>query len=409
MSKLWYVTRYEYLRHVLRKGFLFAILSVPFWILVTILVVGLLVLLETDDKPVGYVDTSGFLSNPIELPEPPFPEVLVPLFAFDSEQQAKQELEASNIQAYYVLSPDYPQSKDVKLVYVEQPSSSATSQFRDFLRINLLAQQNPDVARRVIQGADLRVVTLGDESQAQGFGLFLKLLIPAFAGLAMMVAVFTSSGYLMQAVVDEKENRTMEIMITSLSPAQMMAGKIIGLIGVGLTQIFVWLLMGLFGLLFFAGNLDYVSGFSLNLENFWLAIAVIIPAFVMISALMAAIGATVTESREGSQVTGLITLPVMLPFILFGVLINNPSGPLAVVMSIFPLTAPMTIIIRSAFTTIPIWQVGLSITLLIISAIGALWLAGQVFRLGMLRYGKKVSLKEVVGLLKPRKLAGQDN
>ena len=223
-----------------------------------------------------------------------------------------------------------------------------------------------------------------------------------------MVAVFTSSGYLMQAVVDEKENRTMEIMVTSVSPSKMMAGKVIGLIGVGLTQILTWILMGIAGLYFIADNFEGISVGGLDLGNVWLALAVILPAFVMISALMAAVGATVTEAREGNQVTGLITLPVMLPFFFFGTLINNPNGAVSVVLSLIPLTAPITLIIRSSFTTIPPWQLAVSLTLLVASALGALWLAGQVFRLGMLRYGQRVQLREIINLIKPRRLNTMD-
>lgn len=410
MKKLWYVIRYEYLRHVLRKGFIFAILSVPLWILGMILVVSLLIRLETNNKPVGYVDHSGILATPRALPDPEPPERLIPMQPYASEDQARQALDDNNIQAYFVLPEDYPENSSVKLVYEQdQPGSSVTAQFRNFLRINLLAGQPQEITARILAGADLRIVTLGGESEGNDFSILLKLLVPAFTGIALMVAVFTSSGYLMQAVVDEKENRTMEIMVTSVSPSIMMAGKVIGLICVGLTQILAWLLMGVAGLMFVVENFEGISLGALDLGNLWLALAVILPAFVMISALMAAIGATVTEAREGNQVTGLITLPVMLPFFFFGMLINNPDGIVAVVLSLFPLTAPITLIMRSGFTTIPTWQLAVSLALLVISALGALWLAGQVFRLGMLRYGQRVRLREIFDLIKPRRVANLES
>jgi ABC-2 type transport system permease protein len=155
------------------------------------------------------------------------------------------------------------------------------------------------------------------------------------------------------------------------------------------------LILGLAVLLLVVRNFDFIKGINLGLSNFWLALVVIFPAFVLISALMAAVGATVTEAREGQQVTGLITLPVMLPIILFGVILNSPNGLLAVILSLFPLTAPLTIIMRASLTTIPTWQIVLSVTLLVLSAIGALWLAGRIFRVGMLRYGKRVRLREI--------------
>jgi ABC-2 type transport system permease protein len=103
----------------------------------------------------------------------------------------------------------------------------------------------------------------------------------------------------------------------------------------------------------------------------------------------------VSEASEGQQMMGLFTIPTWLPYLFIGVFIQNPNNPLAIAMSLFPLTAPMTIIIRLSFTTIPIWQVIASVTILVLSAIGAVWLAGRAFRLGMLRYGQRLHLKEV--------------
>jgi ABC-2 type transport system permease protein len=125
-------------------------------------------------------------------------------------------------------------------------------------------------------------------------------------------------------------------------------------------------------------------------------IAVMVPAFIMISGLMAAIGATVSEASEGQQMMGLFTIPIWLPYILISVFIQNPNSPLAIAMSFFPLTAPMTIALRIGFTTIPAWQVIVSVTVLVLSAIGAVWLAGRAFRLGMLRYGQRLHWKEIL-------------
>jgi ABC-2 type transport system permease protein len=115
----------------------------------------------------------------------------------------------------------------------------------------------------------------------------------------------------------------------------------------------------------------------------------------MIAAMMATLGATATESREAQQIAGLFTLPIVIPFWFFGVLIESPNSPLAIGLSIFPFTAPISLPLRAAFTTIPVWQIALTISLLFILAFAALWLAGRAFRMGMLRYGKKLSLKEL--------------
>jgi ABC-2 type transport system permease protein len=404
MKKLWAVIRYEYTRHVMRRGFLIAVFSVPLWVLIITVVGVILVWVEADDRAVGYIDHSGILANPQPLPERDYLSRPIPLLAFENENSARQALEAGDIQAYYVVPADFWENGELQLFFIETPGSIATEEFIDFLRLNLLSDLPADIRERVIEGADVHIVTLSEELEASGFSVLLKLLVPAFSGMTMMIAIFTSSGYLMQAVVDEKENRTMEILITSVSPSQMMAGKVIGLIGVGLTQILVWLLIGLAGLTFLIRVNPVFSAALINPGNLGLAIGMIFPAFVMISALMAAIGATVTEAREGSQITGLVTLPVMLPFMFFGILIEQPNGILALAMSFFPLTAPLSMIIRASFTVIPTWQILTSEIILVLSAAGSLWLAGKIFRLGMLRYGQRVPVREILQIFQPARL-----
>ena len=220
---------------------------------------------------------------------------------------------------------------------------------------------------------------------------------PFIAGIMFVIVVMTSGGYLLQAVVQEKENRTMEIVITSVSPNQLMTGKIIGNIAVGLTQLIVWLLFGWIALE--VGGLIWpaLQDFSLPADYIFVLLLILLPAFVMVAAVMASIGASMTEAREAQQVSGMFSLPIMIPYYLSSVITMNPNGTLAVVLSYFPLTAPITILMRMAFTVVPTWQIVINIIILVIFAALAIWVAGRTFRMGMLRYGKKISLKEIFG------------
>lgn len=201
----------------------------------------------------------------------------------------------------------------------------------------------------------------------------------------------------MQAVVEEKENRTMEVLITSVSPQQLMGGKVIGIIGVGLTQVVAWFGVGILAILIGRNFIPWMSLIRLSGDTVALLIATFIPSFIMVSALMAAVGATVTEAREGQQITGLFTLPVAVPYWLAAVILNNPNGPVAVILSFFPLTAPATLAMRIGLVEIPAWQFILNILILTLTALGALWLAGRTFRLGMLQYGQRLSLRQIFG------------
>jgi len=124
-----------------------------------------------------------------------------------------------------------------------------------------------------------------------------------------------------------------------------------------------------------------------------------LPAFIMIAALMTMVGATATEAREAQQIAGLFSLPIAIPFWFIAAIMENPNGPLAIGFSFFPFTAPMTLPLRSMLTNLPVWQIGLSVGLLFAAAAASIWLASRAFRLGMLRYGKKLTLAEI---LRPR-------
>jgi ABC-2 type transport system permease protein len=206
----------------------------------------------------------------------------------------------------------------------------------------------------------------------------------------------TSGGYLLQAVVEEKENRTMEILITSVTPRQLMTGKIIGNIGVGLTQLVVWLIFAWIGLNIAGQFFPVVQDISISTDYIAVLMLVFLPSFVMVAAIMAAIGATMTEAKEAQQISSLFSLPMMIPYYLSSTIMMNPNGTLAIFLSYFPITAPITLIMRMGFTVVPAWQIAINIAILVLFAILAIWFAGKAFRMGMLRYGKKLSFKDVL-------------
>lgn len=396
MSMVWRVMGFEYVRHVFRKRFLFGLLSLPLFVGVMALVVMLLVRSEINLKPVGYIDESGLLTNPEDLPGQDFQNSLVMLIEFDEEQLAQDALQAEQIQAYYVIDAAYQESRRAKLVAIEEPSNMATSQFRQFVRANLVSDFPSDVVRRLTAGSQL-VIQSVDGSRQFVQGDWLGFLLPFMVGFIFLVAVFATSGYLLQAVVEEKENRTMELLVSSISPKQLMTGKILGIIAVGWTQLIVWFGLALILLLVSSLFVDLSSWITIPAGYLALALALFLPAFVMISALMVAVGATLTDVQEAQQVTSLFTLPLFIPFWFVFQIINHPNGPIAVGLSLFPFTAPIAVAIRAGFASIPAWQIGLSLGLLIICAGFAVWFAGRAFRLGMVRYGQRVSWKEFFG------------
>jgi ABC-2 type transport system permease protein len=395
MRNIWVVFKHEYTRQVLRKRFIMVLLTLPLIVLLSGGVGVLAVVVMMDNDPVGYVDQSGLLSNPVSIPQTASATRTVEILPFTNNESAQKALEEGKIQGYYVVSADYLATGKVTLVAIEQVGENALDDFSDFLRANLVKDLNPKVAERLTKGSNIEVRALEDVTRKTGDNDWINLVFPLVMGIILMMAVNTSGGYLLQAVVEEKENRTMEIVITSISPDQLMAGKILGNLSVGLTQLLVWFAvpMGMFfGVRPF---IPFLKDINLGGSYVWMSLAALPAAFVLVASLMAMAGAVATESREAQQVAGLFTLPLFMPYWLISLLIHSPNSALAVGMSLFPMTAPVTLPARAAFTVIPTWQIVLSLGLLYVSAIGALWLAGRAFRLGMLQYGKRLKFAEL--------------
>jgi ABC-2 type transport system permease protein len=395
MDKFWLISRHAYLRQVRTKRFIFGLLSMPLFVLLMIGIGTIAVRLQLKSEPIGYVDHSGFLANPVSLPDQgSFFNPNLIIFPYSDETSADADLQTKKIQALYVISSDYLQTGIVERLVLDRPGGNADAQFIEFLRLNLMRNQPGDIANRVLNGSSITTRSL-DGSRSVGGDSFLAFILPFAAGLMFILVISFSGSYLLQAVVEEKENRTMEILITSVSPEQLMAGKTIANLLAGLTQLVAWLGFGLLALAAAQLIFHFGGAETINLGQVGLLLLILIPAFVMVAALMTAAGATVTEAREAQQISGFFILPMVAPYWFMTAIMSNPNGPLAVILSIFPLTSPVTLPLRIFFTIVPVWQVILSVGVLIASAIGALWLAGKIFRMGMLRYGKSLSLREI--------------
>jgi len=395
MTKLWHVVWHEYRRHVFTRRFVLAgLMSVPLIILVIVGLIFLIFALDTNTTPLGYVDYSGLLANPVSAPAPEWPDRSVQILRFETEAAARSALDAGRIQAYFILPADYLSNGRLSVVHLGALKDPARTQFYNFLTANLLRNTDPLIAIRLVKGTEL-VVQSPDGSRSISSKNWFDVVIPMVAGIAFVIAMFSTGGYLMQAVVEEKENRTMEVIITSVSPNQFMAGKIIGDTAIGLTQIFLWMVFIVIPILAFRNSMSILRGIHIAPQTLLLLVCVMFPAFIMVSALMAAIGATVSEAREGQQMVAMISLPIWIPYMLTGLLMSNPNSPLALGLSLFPLTAPLTMLMRDGLTILPVWQIALTASIQVISAVGAIWLAGRAFRLGMLRYGKRLKWREV--------------
>ena len=388
MRKLWLVAGHEYRQEIHKKSFLLATLGIPLLIAVVMGVSIYIAVRNTDERPLGYIDQSGLLAEAV-MPRLQEDEKMVTLRVFDDQERAKAALEAGEIQAYYVVPADYMQTRRVQLYFWDNdPDDAVRADFRQFLRANLAAPLPAEIGARVQQGVTLTVRSL-DGKREFSESRFINLILPFVAGFFLFFAVMTSSGQMLQAVADEKENRTVELMITSLSPEQIIAGKALGTMGLAFTQLALWTATTIVGLVVGAQFLDALAVVEVPWEFILLVAIFFIPTFVLIIGVMTAIGASVTKVRQGQQISGMINLFFTAPFFFVALIFARPNSPVLVALTLFPTTSFLTVALRWSVTVIPWWQLAASWLILVGTAASSIWMAARIFRFGMLRYGQK--------------------
>lgn len=400
MSKFWFVAINEYKRHVFKKKFLLAIFSLPLMLAVSIGAGMLAERSERNYNPLGYVDLSGVLADPLPIPEEYMEDDdPVELVAFETESQALQALENNNIQGFFLLPEDFLETRDATLKYNnDEPGRNARQQFELLLQVNLSAGMNQETVSRILDGFDYTVHTPDRTRSFSEKSIFSDLVLPLISGFILMFTLITSAGYLSTTVAEEKENRTIEILATSMSSNQFILGKVVGIVMVVATQISSWILFLVGGIAIGKATLDYewLQEATFDPGMLWMLLGILVPAFFFFSGLTIAISSTATETSEGQQAMGLVSMPLGFSYWFAAVVVANPNGSFATILSLIPFTAPTLLPLRAAFTVVPLWQVITSIAILSVGSVFSIWLAARAFDMGMLRYGKRLRLAELL-------------
>ncbi len=244
--------------------------------------------------------------------------------------------------------------------------------------------------RAITQLSAVKPQVVTRDGDRSGSEVVNKLLPMAFMFL-IMITVMTAGQQLMTSTIEEKSSRVVEVLLAAVSPTELMAGKILGQMAVGM------LMLALYGGLLVAGLLSFSV---MGLIDPWLLLYLLIfflIAFTTLAALMAAIGAAVNELREAQALLTPVILVTVLPSMLWMPISNDPNSMFATVLSMLPPISPFVMMMRLASTTPPpMWQVGLSIALGIAGMLAAVWFAGKVFRVGLLMHGKPPNLSTLI-------------
>ena len=216
-------------------------------------------------------------------------------------------------------------------------------------------------------------------------------------------AIVGSADYdeVLQSLGEEKEYRIMEILLSSVSAYQLLTGKILALGAAGLVQMFFWLLSARLLVAVMSTNIaGFLSNLQIPIDLAILSMIYFILGYLLFAILMAVVGSIAPTAREGQQLSVLFTMTAVLPFMFAPLIIENANHIVVQILTVFPLTAPLSVMIRLGVADIPSWQLVLSIILLILSVIGGLILGAKVFRTFLLMYGKRPALNEIIRSLR---------
>ena len=390
MRETWLVAKLEYLGRVRQRSFLLGTLGILVIIASVMGVSAFIALGGRDNRPVGYVDHAGvFGGQPSSAADGP------EIRAFPDEAVARAALEGGDIQAFYVLPPDYLSRREVTLYYGEEkPGERTRGAFDAALRIALASRLPPPVQQRLSEGSQVALRSLDGRRQIDTSSI-LDAVLPFLVGFLFILTTMSSSGYLLQALTAEKENRTAEVMITTVTPMQLVGGKSLGLIAVSLTQLAVWLAVAIVALGVAGRYLPELRDLHVSPGLVAIIVFFFLPAYALIAGMMTAVGAIMPDQQQSQQIAGMLNLLFFVPYLVAAGFFANPNGPLAVALTLFPTTAFTAITVRWGLTAIPTWQLAASWVILVSSAVFAVVVAAQIFRVGMLTYGQRLDVRSI--------------
>jgi ABC-2 type transport system permease protein len=429
MNKIPLIIKREYLIRVKKKSFIVMTIVGP------ILMAALFVapiwfasMNDTSKKEVEIYDKTGTFKDA-------FINTETLSFVFVSEEDAGVRKEAFlKSGRYALLNINDTVSYSYDLFSVKSPDLSVKEQISSILR-RYIEQENLKkigIDKKTIDSAipeiTINTYTITEEGAKQS-SAELTVAIGFIAAIFIYIFIFMYGTQVMRGVIEEKVSRVVEVLISSVKPFQLMAGKIIGIALVALTQFLLWIILtgiltGTVYMIFGAGMLQDQSTmtqmqnlgpetvqqfdnnsmigqiFTLFFNFNWTAMIItfiffFIGGYLLYASLFAAIGSAVDNETDTQQFMMPVTIPLILAFVAAQGIIQNPEGPLAFWFSIIPFTSPIIMPVRVAMDRYEVWELVLSIVLLVATFIGSVWVAAKIYRTGILMYGKKVSYKEL--------------
>jgi ABC-2 type transport system permease protein len=398
------IFRHEFFTTIRRVGFIILTLALP---VLALLAIGVSQLVSGIVKPativsttyVGYVDEAGGF-NQFNA------EGNILLVPYNTTDAALQAMVKGDVNDYFIIPGDYT-TKGIIQNYTLQKQLEVPADIQDaikkFLSNNLLADKVPNATVQVIESplnlVSTRLTDTGAVAQDQG-GVS-NLIIPGIFSLLLVLSLIFSSTYVLQGLGEEKENRIMEILLSSVSPRQLITAKVLGIGMAGLVQVVLWVILFPPLLNLASASLGgFISSIHIPANFLMLGIVYFILGYLLFSVLCSCIAAVTGTVREAQGLASIFTMFSVAPFWFLSLLILFPGSPVWIVFSIFPFSAPVMMMLRFGMFGVPVWQIIVSIAVMILFITGGLLLSAKLLRTYLLMYGKRPKPAEIIRNLK---------
>ncbi|GMQ81993.1 MAG: ABC transporter permease [Rhodothermia bacterium] len=423
-SNIFIVAKNEFLKRVKTKWFILTTLLGPMALIAFIAIVGYVSIssLTSEEQTVAVIDATGILFDGLHDEDGQITFV-VPNLPEDSVRQA---VIRGVFDGYLLLDAEIIAGNG-KATYFSKGGGGASffsRKLRNLIRSTieerrLLEQQVPPEVFEILNArVDINMVQLSETGETTG-GTEAYAAVGFIMGFLIYIAMVTYGSVVMQGVMQEKVNRVVEIIVSSVRPFDLLMGKVLGIGAMGLVQMAFWAILIMAGVLLSGTILaTFLDPATLNLpasasqDDLLAAADFTIPAielsvfiwfvafflvgYLLYASLFSAIGSTVEQQQDAQSLMLPVMLPVILSLVFLQSVIEAPNSTLAVVLSMFPLTSPVSMVVRFAVTDVAFWEVSISFLILLGSFVGSIWIASKIYRVGILMYGKKASFGDLI-------------
>jgi ABC-2 type transport system permease protein len=437
MNKIGLIIKREYLTRVKKRSFIIMTILGPILMAALFIVPVYIAELEGETKLIGVIDETGLFYDKFSDTDN------MKFFILESDlETAKKNINKKGLYAIlFIQKTEISVPQSGMLYSTKQPSVIVKGYIKNVMRKEVEALKlnasgvDPDILESIKTSINISTVKINKGGEEEKSSTELSMAVGFISGILIYIFIFMYGSLVMRGVIEEKTNRIVEVIISSVKPFQLMMGKIVGVAMVGLTQFALWVIFTLIivstFMSFFSEEITTYESSQLKMQsnnlvtggdlentlkngdvnesmiavfesiqsiNFGVIIFSFLFFFIggyfLYGALFAAVGSAVDSETDTQQFMMPLTIPLILSIVLAQFIMNNPDGQVAFWFSIFPLTSPVIMMIRIPFG-VPDFDLYLSMAIMILGFLGATWLAAKIYKTGILMYGKKVTYKEL--------------